>query len=275
MQELRFLFWNVNKNKPFEEIKNIVETYHVDIIILSEVKFNLALLVQELNHKNNDFYLPSPIFQCDKIKFITRFKDDFLIPISEERRYSIAHLKVPLLEDILICGVHIPDKLHNSEVDRDEFSRIFVDEIKRVEIAQNINKTIIVGDFNMNPYEVSMIKSTTFHAVSSAKVAENINRTVGEKVYKYFYNPMWSLQGDVKNEVAGSYYYNTSNHENYHWNLFDQVLIRPTLLSNFDKQTLQILDNDGKKSLLTKNGLPDKQFSDHLPLFFSFKFDIL
>lgn len=274
MQELRFLFWNLNKNSPFEEIKNIVENYSIDILILSEVKFNLTNLIQELNHKNNDFYLPNPIFQCEKIKFITRFKDDYLIPVSEERRYSIGHLKIPLFEEILICGVHIPDKLHNSEVDRDVFSGIFVNEIKRIESVLNINKTIVVGDFNMSPFETSMIKSTTFHAVSSAKVAERISRTVGEREYSFFYNPMWSLQGDIKNDVAGSYYYNTSNHENYHWNLFDQVLIRPSLLPNFDRTSLQILDNDGEKSLLTKNGLPDTKFSDHLPLFFSFKFDI-
>lgn len=40
MQEVRFLFWNLNRNRPFEEIVNIVEHHQVDVLILAEVSFN-------------------------------------------------------------------------------------------------------------------------------------------------------------------------------------------------------------------------------------------
>lgn len=274
MQEIRFLFWNLNRNRPFEEIVNIVEHHQVDVLILAEVDFNLALLVVELAQKDQDFF-HNPISQCAKIKILTRFKDSFLQPVSESRRYSINILELPLFEKILLASVHVPDKSHSTSDDQEEFCRDFSEEVRRVEAERRIAKTVLVGDFNMNPFEVAMIKSTGLHAVSSSKIAEKLTRTVQEKEYKFFYNPMWSWLGDIKNEVVGSYYYNTSNHTNYFWNTFDQVLIRPELIPNFDKESLQILSSDGVKSLLTPSKRPDKSYSDHLPLLFTIKLNTI
>ncbi|AUD07460.1 hypothetical protein CWM47_24360 [Spirosoma pollinicola] len=59
----------------------------------------------------------------------------------------------------------------------------------------------------------------------------------------------------------------------YEWNLFDQVLIRPSLVTNFVKNSLEIIKTDGVSSLVTKRNLPNqKTYSDHLPLFFTLKF---
>lgn len=271
MQEIRFLFWNLNRNRPFEEIVNIVEHYQVDVLILAEVDFTLDELERHLIQKGHMF-THNPISKCERIKILTRSDNIFLSPILESQRYSINILELSSLEKVMLAGVHVPDKLHNTSDDQDEFCRDFVEQIKREEIERGITKTVVVGDFNMNPFETVMIKSTSLHAVSSSKIAEKLTRIVQEKEYKFFYNPMWSWLGDIKNEVVGSYYYNTSNHTNYFWNTFDQVLIRPELIPNFDKESLQILSSDGTKSLLTKNGLPNKNaYSDHLPLFFMLK----
>ena len=274
MQEIRFLFWNLNRNRPFKEIANIVEHHRIDVLIMAEVNFNLALLVVELAKEGHDFF-HNPISQCDKIKILTRFKGHFLKPVFESRRYSINILELPLLEKILLASVHVPDKSHNTPDDQEEFCRDFVAQIKREEIERGIAKTVLVGDFNMNHFEIALIKSTGLHAVSSSKVSEKLTRTVQEKDYKFFYNPMWSWLGDIRTETVGSYYYNTSNHINFFWNTFDQVLIRPELIPNFDKEALQILGKDGVKPLLTASGLPNKTYSDHLPLYFTLKLNLL
>lgn len=55
----------------------------------------------------------------------------------------------------------------------------------------------------------------------------------------------------------------------YFWNMFNQVMIRPKLLTSF-QDDLAIVDSVGTDSLLKKRGLPDASVgSDHLPLFFS------
>ena len=245
------------------------------MLILAEADFNLAQLVVELSQGGQDFF-HSPISQCEKIKILTRFQDSFLQPISGSRRYSIDILKIPLIEDILLASIHVPDKSHNTPDDQAEFCRNFIEEVKRVEENIKITKTVIVGDSNMNPFEPTMVKSTGFHAISSANVVEKLSRTIQERECKFLYNPMWGWLGDLKNDIIGSYHYNTGNHINYFWNTFDQVLIRPELIPNLDKESLQILSSDEKKSLLTRHGLPDKKaFSDHLPLLFTLKMNIM
>lgn len=56
---------------------------------------------------------------------------------------------------------------------------------------------------------------------------------------------MWSLHGDIGNNVTRSYYYKNAELVNYHWNVFDQVLIRPSLIDNFEKHSLKFVDFDG------------------------------
>ena len=55
----------------------------------------------------------------------------------------------------------------------------------------------------------------------------------------------------------------------YFWNMFDQVLVRPSLLDAFANDHLKILDSNDDDSLLTARGLPNKAAaSDHLPIVF-------
>ena len=92
---------------------------------------------------------------------------------------------------------------------------------------------------------------------------------------------MWSLFGDAQGRPPGTYYYSTSTLITYFWNMFDQLLVRPQLLSSFENENLQILTSAGNSkqassatSLLTKDGRPNsKTASDHLPLLFSLELD--
>ena len=58
--------------------------------------------------------------------------------------------------------------------------------------------------------------------------------------------------------------------ESVFWNMFDQVLIRPSLLDQF--AGVRILTKVGVQSLSNKSGRPDKSLgSDHYPIIFSLK----
>lgn len=125
----------------------------------------------------------------------------------------------------------------------------------------------------MNPFETGMIKANGFHATMSSEVARRGSRTVQQREYPYFYNPTWGLFGDLNKDVAGTYYYQHAEHICYEWNVFDQVLVRPSMIGNFVKGSLEIVRNDGVTSLLTNRNVPNKNmYSDHLPLFFTLKF---
>ena len=81
---------------------------------------------------------------------------------------------------------------------------------------------------------------------------------------------MWGLLGDHRTSPPGTYYYECAEHVCYHWNAFDQVLIRPALIKRFQLDELKILTNDGTAALICENGLPDANAaSDHLPIVFA------
>jgi lipoyl(octanoyl) transferase len=63
---------------------------------------------------------------------------------------------------------------------------------------------------------------------------------------------MWGYFGDALDGPPGTYYDSRSEPVTYFWNIFEQVLIRPTLLDAFVPASLKILDSDGDETLLTK-----------------------
>ena len=275
MRKLNFLFWNLNSKNLKEEVHNIVLHHDIDVVILAESGIDQSDLLMTFNKKSVSFSANHPLSNCDKVQIFSKFDYHFIRPIEEDNRISVRRLELPLFENINIVALHLPDKSHQNDESQAENVSLLAQKIKRFEDEFD-DKTIVIGDFNMNPFERGMIKANGFNAVMSSRLVEKEKRKVNQEEYKFFYNPMWSLYGDVKNNVAGSYYYQNSELVTYPWNIFDQLLIRPSLVPNFVKDSITFLDNDGKKSLLTRNGIPNKaKYSDHLPLIFTLKLNEL
>lgn len=80
---------------------------------------------------------------------------------------------------------------------------------------------------------------------------------------------MWNLLGDARTSSPGSYYYSNAEYVTRFWHMFDQVLIRPSLIDIFDVKELEIITTTGTETLLSDTGIPNKRVaSDHLPLVF-------
>jgi len=110
-----------------------------------------------------------------------------------------------------------------------------------------------------------MIVADGFHAVMDKNVANIVDRRVGGKSYRLFYNPMWSRLGDDSVGSCGTYYYNNSGASNYFWHTFDQILLRPDLLHNYDHSALHVITRIADQELLTSDRI-DERLSDHLPI---------
>jgi hypothetical protein len=125
----------------------------------------------------------------------------------------------------------------------------------------------------MDPFEAGIIGAVGLHAVMSRQIAARDIRTVQGRDYRLFYNPMWGHFGDAKSSTAGSYYYDSAQHVNYFWHMFDQVLIRPELAERFDSSHVKIVTSLAERSLVRPDGRPDAATcSDHLPVVFELEF---
>ncbi|WP_020594621.1 hypothetical protein [Spirosoma panaciterrae] len=273
MSFLNVLFWNVHKKDLTTQIVNIVHSRDIDILILAENPVSQIHLLQALNVKGPYYFLNHPLSQCKKITILTKFHYTSIVPIEEGDRLTVRHINLPTGEDFLLTALHMVDKSNFNSESQNEAASLVADQLSKVENRLQINRHIVIGDFNMNPFEIGMIKANGFHGTMSSEVARKGSRMVQQREYPYFYNPTWSLFGDLNKAVSGTYYYQHAEHVCYEWNVFDQVLIRPDMINNFVKDSLEIIQTDGVTSLLTRRNVPNKKtFSDHLPLFFRLKF---
>lgn len=267
---MNFLFWNIAKKPIAGTISLLCKEHNIDILILAESEYTSSDLLLQLNNETTLYHHNSPISNCKKIQIYTRFHFDYIAPINETHRYTFRELALPNIEKILLVGIHFPDKVSFSPQSQMIEVRKLVDNIYDEKGNEFCNK-IIIGDFNMNPFEEPMVSTVGFNATKSSVVALKGKRTVQDVEYKYFYNPMWSLFGDLNAEISGTYYYSKAEHINFKWNIFDQFLLSPALIDKFDKSSLKIISGlaDGT-SFLNQSKRPNKNiYSDHLPFVFT------
>jgi len=264
-----FLFWNLNRKPTQSLISRLSSRHEVDVIMLAECSIPPATLLKELNQMNPPLYHYIPQLGCTKIQMFTRFSGRFIPPVYETDRLTIRHLRLPGLTDILLAVAHFMSKMHWSEDDQAFECGPLAEAIREVETNVGHSRTVLVGDFNMNPFESGVASAGGLHAVMSRGIAAKTERVVQNRAYPFFYNPMWSLLGDASNGPPGTYYYSGSGHKVFFWNMFDQVLIRPALLDRFHNTDLEVVTGDGAASFLTPKGLPNSKLaSDHLPILF-------
>jgi endonuclease/exonuclease/phosphatase family metal-dependent hydrolase len=129
-------------------------------------------------------------------------------------------------------------------------------------------RTVVIGDFNMNPFEAGVVGSEGLHAVMDRRIAATSSRKVQGETRDYFYNPMWANFGDAGSTPPGTYFYDASGREvNYFWNMFDQILVRPALLPCLSTDSVSVVTEIEGDSLLDERGRPDREIgSDHLPV---------
>ncbi len=250
-----------------EVIAQLVAEHDVDVLMLAECEIASGQLMQFLNQDFRKRFVSSfgtnhkiKIFSCYDKELHTEYEDSNL---------TVRQLALPDREAILLAALHLPSKQYANGT-----AQLFdcihaMDAIRKRETAVRHARTVLVGDFNANPFEPGLTSTLGFHAVMSRRIARRGSRQVGGKKYDFFYNPMWGLLGDGSPGPPGSYYHDSTGEEAIYWHLFDQVLVRPCLLDRFDNRDLKILSGWAGGSLLSDNGTPRKaRYSDHLPLFF-------
>lgn len=309
---LKILYWNIKKKGDtlIEDIKKISQ--EIDILIIAELspsENKLKIKGSSVNQiisnisdstglkyigNNNKSWLQLWVRENDKInislieKYDTHLQpkelsdkdindsENFTEYLNKFERMLFYKIKFKNLEFILV-PIHFPSRMYASIGKQKDISVQFRTFIEKIEKRFNLN-SIVVGDFNMNPFEPGMIHHEGFHALP----AQNLNKAVDfyGSTFNTYYNPSWVKFGDfeiqnniLKQKPAGSYYIENSNDLNYYWHVFDQVILRKSLIGNFSFESFKYITSINQENDLLNYDLSpnDKEYSDHLPITFSIK----
>lgn len=255
---LNILFWNLNKNK--------LENYIVDCIIENEI--DIAVLTE---FSGIDFESLEKSFG-GKYRYITGIEDDVKLALFAEESLNIKKIQTVCRYNIyevvtdfkkyLLTGVHLQDRRNYKPSDRIETIKSIVNDIENTEKFFQCDNSIVIGDFNANPYDEEFTSVYSFNAVLFKNIIDRNEYTdhhVDKK--KRFYNPI--LQ--YISEDTGMYgsYYDTSDSSTSYWYCLDQILVRKKLVNSIRDVTY--LKKINSEQLMGEVG-PRNSISDHLPL---------
>ena len=270
-----FLFWNMAKKPLRESLFRLAMRHRVDVLLLSENGSSPGQTLEVLNQDQALYHFPtthSP--ESAKIQIFTRYPSAFVRHRDTHSgfRWTMRRLILPGLPEILIVGVHLNSKRVYTGPSQDSECRDLAEHIRRIEKANGHSRTLVVGDFNVNPYEAGMLDAKSLNAEPTRALIRHRSRVVSQQSYPLFYNPMWNFFGDESRGPAGTFFFQSSQPVRSAWNILDQVLLRKELLPFFRFEDLEILTGDGTASFLTPEGRPkgnrENEWSDHLPIVF-------
>lgn len=265
----RFVFWNMARKPQLTLASAIIHQNQVDVFLTAEFGGDGKQLAERVASGDHSFrYLPSRTTSgLSLLSAASSCQVQLLADLPRTAVYEIQGIHGG--EPVLLFLVHLPSKLYQSPEDQTAIAGTLAAEIRRFEIARQTDRTILVGDFNMSPFENGMTGARELHGVCSARIAAEGSRKVRGQSYPYFYNPAWALIASRRHASPGTYHYSRSGHYEHFWHTFDQVLIRPSLMNAFNLEALQIVTSAGNVSLLDERGRPDMiGASDHLPILF-------
>jgi exonuclease III len=193
-------------------------------------------------------------------------------------KYALVKLKfLNSTETFNLIAVHLYSKVGRSERKQMWENLPFIEEINNWEKSSGTDKSIMIGDFNHNPFDSNMLDPNVINSRDSRQIINHQKKfsSIGTKE-SFWYNPMWNFLGDHdrysnSDRIPGTYFFNKED-ENPIWNLLDGFMVRPSLMNNIDFSSSRIITGTSShkfiKSTLMKRdeSFIHEYYSDHLPI---------
>ena len=206
------------------------------------------------------------------LRFFSKFDGGHWIAERDSDFAAFRVLRVPGLEDIILAAVHLLSKCNDRSPEQ---QRIECSDVAAMaadlEKERRHTRTVVIGDFNVDPFEPGMLHADGLFAMIAFRDAEVGVRTIRQKSYQPFYNPMWSLYGDIGGRAPGTCRFVHDDVNCAYWHMHDQVIVRPALgRQGIKVEILQCYSDAHGKVMSLSNDAGDspdaESFSDHFPL---------
>ncbi|TQI66187.1 hypothetical protein LY85_0846 [Clostridium sp. KNHs216] len=193
--------------------------------------------------------------------------------VKEEKHYSCYKLIDKGVTHMLFT-VHLISGMYKNEDARSQRAcntSVVLQKIEQDVFAGQELKSIIVGDFNLQPYSQGIAGAFGFNATMSIAKAKQKYRIVDDVKCNFYYNPIWDIMGS-NNLVQGTYYNNNDETDlSIFWYSYDSVLLRPYFIDKFVWDSFKIIEESSSFKFIKSHKIDNDNFSDHLPIKFEIK----
>lgn len=259
---MRILFWNLKKNPNEKWISEILKENDIDIALFAEYA-GVSFGNVEGELKKYQWY--DGYGGCEKITLIAKSYISVIVR-REQNRYTVYSCSDGK-SAFTIAGVHLPAPPHATPSDRKDIIRDLIQDICEQENKVKNYRTIVIGDFNCNPFDEEITEKSSMNAVLFKPLINQQEVVIHQsKKYRRFYNPILHYLSEDTN-TYGSIYRSNGNAQIY-WNSYDQVMVRKCLSDCL--YDVKYLTSINGRSLL-KAVRPNDRISDHLPLLVVFE----
>lgn len=279
---IKILSWNICNKKTTLLQDTLLElaSGQVDIIVLQEafgqfVNTTLDSTFEEISYPGNGLRKFVRVF----LKKNT-FYPSAVLTLPNNKLVFVPLKKIGGTEEFNLAAIHLYSKVNKTE--RQQFWRNLplVDKINEFEKSSSNNNTIVVGDFNYNPYETDLCDPSMIGSKDSKDLITTFtDYPVSKKDFNFWYNPMWNLLGDHdfktgKTRTTGTYFRYTED-EKPMWNMFDGFILRPSIMDKVDYNESSVLTSTATTEFLkpfiirSDESMIKEDLSDHLPIEFT------
>ena len=260
---MKIIYWNTKQHSNYLAVLEILTEEIPDVMFLAEC--DSTLILSNLSDLNINGYEHFENPGCSRITIVKKISTNF--SLSKQSTYY-SSIKDPC-NNVNIISVHLPSQLYQ-HIDglKNYFRnlRIEIDSDFGSSLTSNI---LLIGDFNVNPFDKPMIDFDGFAASNSKKLKGHITH-LGERKELY-YNPTWTLYNN--NSFPGTKYFRRPSNSAFdilEHHFLDQVIMSYHMSQNITLESMKVLE------MTTSNIFFDSisnsiKISDHLPIIFEYK----
>lgn len=259
---MKCIYWNTKSIQDVNRIADLLMQELPDFFFLSEINKHL------LETNNDKFislgyeYYLNP--GCERVSIIKNLKTEAQLGIQNKYFTTVKAIDI----NTYIISLHLPSQLFQHMDSLKEYIRDLRLRID-IEIGPSDEKQILlIGDFNVNPYEKPMIDFDGFLATNSTKARRKIVHLGNTK--NIYYNPTWQLYS--RKSFPGTKYFprpSASSYDIIEYHFLDQVVISQLLSEKIHDEKIKVIESSSNYSFynIENNSV---EGSDHLPLSYQF-----
>jgi len=236
---MNILFWNLNKKDLTDVIKEIAEKYDIDIFVFCEYAIDDYKFITSLNNQSKIFNEVEN-YDLNRLKVFSSIDTKKFKPLEFSDFWGIYEVERTGYPKFILTTVHLPSKMWFTSDSQSTEIEFLSDDIKESVDKTNNKNVVLLGDFNVNPFEKGMITTKGLHSTMDKRIALTGGRKVQNRFFEFYYNPMWNFLG-----------------------------FSPSLVNFINIKDIEIVIKTKSFNLVNNNARIDKKYSDHLPLKFT------